>query len=81
MIKVMLVLTRKAKQSIMIGDGIEITIVEIKGDAVKLAIDAPRDVPVHRREVYEEIQRENREASSASVEDVTAIDKLLGGRP
>jgi len=81
MIKVMLVLTRKAKQSIMIGDGIEITIVEIKGDAVKLAIDAPRDVPVHRREVYEEIQRENREASSASVEDVSAIDKLLGGRP
>jgi carbon storage regulator len=81
MIKVMLVLTRKAKQSIMIGDGIEITVVEIKGDAVKLAIDAPRDVPVHRREVYEEIQRENREASSASVEDVTAIDKLLGGRP
>ncbi|HOB42648.1 MAG TPA: carbon storage regulator CsrA [Bacillota bacterium] len=77
----MLVLTRKAKQSIMIGDGIEITVVEIKGDAVKLAIDAPRDVPVHRREVYEEIQRENREASSASVEDVTAIDKLLGGRP
>jgi|GEM_PF-281142 carbon storage regulator len=81
MIKVMLVLTRKAKQSIMIGDGIEITVVEIKGDAVKLAIDAPRDVPVHRREVYEEIQRENREASSASVEDVSAIDKLLGGRP
>jgi len=75
----MLVLTRKAKQSIMIGDGIEITIVEIKGDSVKVAIDAPRHVPVHRREVYEEIQRENREASLASVEDVTAIEKLLGG--
>ena len=51
----MLVLTRKAKQSIMIGDGIEVTVVEIRGDAVRLAIDAPRQVPVHRKEVYEEI--------------------------
>ena len=42
----MLVLTRKAKQSIMIGDGIEVTVVEIRGDAVRLAIDAPRQVPV-----------------------------------
>jgi carbon storage regulator len=75
----MLVLTRKAKQSIMIGDGIEVTVVEIRGDAVRLAIDAPRQVPVHRKEVYEEIQRENREASAVSVEDAAAIERLLGG--
>ncbi|MEA4883634.1 MAG: carbon storage regulator CsrA [Clostridia bacterium] len=76
----MLVLTRKAKQSIMIGDAIEITIVEVKGDAVKIAIDAPREVPVHRKEVYEEIQRENKTASSVSLEDAAAIDRLLGGK-
>ncbi|HAI86202.1 MAG TPA: carbon storage regulator [Firmicutes bacterium] len=75
----MLVLTRKSKQSIMIGDGIEVTVVEIRGDAVRIAIDAPREIPVHRKEVYEEIQRENREASAVSVEDAAAIDKLLGG--
>ena len=75
----MLVLTRKAKQSIMIGDGIEVTVVEIRGDAVRLAIDAPRQVPVHRKEVYEEIQRENREASAVSVEDAAAIERLLSG--
>ncbi|MCR4427032.1 MAG: carbon storage regulator CsrA [Firmicutes bacterium] len=73
----MLVLTRKAKQSIMIGDGIEITVVEIKGEAVKIAIDAPRHVPVHRKEVYEEIQRENRTAAAASLEAVSGISGLI----
>lgn len=61
----MLVLTRRAGQSIMIGNGIEVQIVEVRGDQVRLGIIAPADVPVHRREVYEQIRAENREAARA----------------
>lgn len=56
----MLVLSRKKNESIMIGDDIVITIVEIRGDKVRLGIVAPRDVPVHREEVYEAILAHNR---------------------
>ena len=59
----MLVLSRHRDESIMIGDEIVITIVDIRGDKVRLGIDAPQDVPVHRQEVYDAIQRENRKAS------------------
>jgi carbon storage regulator len=55
----MLVLTRKTNQSIMIGDEIEISVLSVVGDKVRLGIQAPRSVPVYRREVYLEIQREN----------------------
>ena len=58
----MLVLTRKAGESIMIGDGIEITILESKGDQIKLGIKAPKDVDIHRKEIYEIIQQANRQA-------------------
>lgn len=61
----MLVLTRRVGQSIMIGNGIEVQIVEIRGDQVRLGIVAPADVSVHRREVYEQIRAENREAARA----------------
>ena len=54
----MLVLSRQKDESIIIGDNIEITIVDIRGDKVRLGITAPRDISVHRREVYEAIQRE-----------------------
>ena len=54
----MLVLTRKSNQSIMIGDDIMIMVVKIRGDTVRLGIEAPRDIPVHRREVYDEIHRQ-----------------------
>ena len=54
----MLVLSRKKDESILIGDDIEITIVEIRGDKVRLGIQAPKMVPVHRREVYDAIKRE-----------------------
>ncbi|MHC4068940.1 MAG: carbon storage regulator CsrA [Planctomycetota bacterium] len=57
----MLVLSRQKDESIMIGDNVEITIVDVRGDKVRLGIIAPREVPVHRREVYEAIQRENEE--------------------
>jgi len=62
----MLVLSRKANESIVISVGeaiIEIMVAEIRGDKVRLGVTAPREIPVHRREVYEEIQRENQRQS------------------
>jgi carbon storage regulator len=61
----MLVLSRKLNQSIVIGDDVHIVVVSIDRDTVKLGIQAPREVPVHRAEVYEEIQRANRAAVPA----------------
>jgi len=72
----MLALTRKAGQSIVIGEGIEITVVEVKGDQVKIAINAPKQIPVHRKEVYEQIQAENREA--ACLPEGVQVSELLG---
>ncbi|HBR30293.1 MAG TPA: carbon storage regulator [Firmicutes bacterium] len=68
----MLVLTRKVNESIIIGDDIKITVVEVKGEQVKLGISAPKRVSVHREEVYLEIQKENRKAVEAGV----GIDEL-----
>ena len=59
----MLVLSRQRDESIMIGDNIVITVVDIKGDKVRLGINAPKEVPVHRQEVYEAIQRQNEAAA------------------
>lgn len=59
----MLVLTRKRDESIIIGDEIRVTVVDVRGDQVKLGIDAPRSIPVHREEIYKEIQAENRRAA------------------
>jgi carbon storage regulator len=58
----MLVLSRQRDESIVIGDSIVITIVDIRGDKVRLGIEAPAEVPVHRQEVYEAIQRDSRKA-------------------
>jgi carbon storage regulator len=65
----MLVLSRKLNQSIVIGDDVHVVVVAIDRDTVKLGIQAPREIPVHRAEVYEEIRRANRAAAG---EDVTA---------
>lgn len=54
----MLVLSRQRDESIMIGDNVEIIIVDVRGDKVRLGITAPKDIPVHRREIYDAIQRE-----------------------
>jgi carbon storage regulator len=63
----MLVLSRHRDESIMIGDDIVITIVDIRGDKVRLGIEAPQHVPVHRQEVYDAIQRENRKTITPPV--------------
>ena len=69
----MLVLSRQRDESIIIGDNIVITIVDIRGDKVRLGIEAPKEVPVHRQEVYEAIQRERTQAASGEkVADDTA---------
>ncbi|MDP6443982.1 MAG: carbon storage regulator CsrA [Pirellulaceae bacterium] len=65
----MLVLSRHRDESIMIGDDVVVTIVDIRGDKVRLGIDAPQDIPVHRREVYEAIQRENQQAAQMQPND------------
>jgi carbon storage regulator len=62
----MLVLTRKANQSIMIGDRIELFVLSIMGEKVRIGIDAPRDIPVFRKEVYLEIQQENTAAGTSA---------------
>jgi carbon storage regulator len=59
----MLVLSRQRDESIMIGDDVEITIVDVRGDKVRLGITAPKHIPVHRREIYDAIQREKAEKS------------------
>ncbi|MBI1367584.1 MAG: carbon storage regulator CsrA [Planctomycetes bacterium] len=74
----MLVLSRQRDETIMIGDDIEITVVDIRGDKVRLGITAPSSVPVHRKEVYEAIKRENREASQGmNIEDLDRAQKKL----
>ncbi|HLW96198.1 MAG TPA: carbon storage regulator CsrA [Solirubrobacteraceae bacterium] len=65
----MLVLTRKSNQSIMIGDDIEISVLSVMGDKVRIGIQAPRSVPVYRREVYVAIQREREEEGLAGTEE------------
>lgn len=57
----MLVLSRQKDESIMIGDGIEIIVVDVRGGKVRLGITAPKKIPIHRREIYDAIQREKRE--------------------
>jgi carbon storage regulator len=76
----MLVLSRQRDESIIIGDNIVVTIVDVRGDKVRLGIEAPREVSVHRREVYEAIQRENREASKIQLDDARQIGRSPGDR-
>ena len=73
----MLVLSRQRDETIMIGDEIEITVVDIRGDKVRLGINAPRSVQVHRKEVYEAIKRENAEASRLDPDALNAAEKHL----
>ena len=76
MVSNMLALSRKKGEAIIVNNNVEITIIEVKGDQVKLGISAPKSVPIYRKEVYEQIQEANKEAmNSAGVE---ALKNLLG---
>lgn len=71
----MLVLSRQRDESIIIGDNVVVTVVDVRGDKVKLGIEAPHDIPVHRREVYEAIRRENQQAAKLRPEDTRSLGR------
>ena len=73
----MLVLSCKRDESIMIGDDIEITVVDIKGKQIKLGVTAPKTVSIHRKEVYEAIQQENKAAANTNVNNLSGLVKVL----
>jgi carbon storage regulator len=75
----MLVLTRKSNQSIMIGDEIEISVLSVMGDKVRIGIQAPRSIPVYRREVYVAIQREREEELGAVGVELPVEDESVRG--
>ncbi len=78
----MLVLSRQRDETIMIGDDVEITVVDIRGDKVRLGINAPRTVQVHRKEVYRAIQKENTEAAHFDPSELDALRRgLANARP
>jgi carbon storage regulator len=71
----MLALSRKKNEAIMINNNIEITVLEIKGDQVKIGISAPKEVPIYRKEIYLQIQEENKNA--VSLEGLEALTQLF----
>ena len=71
----MLALTRKKNEAIVINNNVEITVLEIKGDQIKLGIEAPKEVPIYRKEIYLQIQEANKAAMEVS--DADAIKKLF----
>lgn len=73
----MLVLTRKKDQSVIIDDKIEITVIEIKGDQIRLGINAPKDVTILRKEIYQEVQEENRSALNTSDINLTSLAEII----
>ena len=72
----MLALSRKKNEAIIISNNVEVTVLEIKGDQVKIGITAPKEVPVYRKEVYLQIQEANQEAVNA--DGMEALRKLMG---
>jgi carbon storage regulator len=77
----MLVLSRQRDETIMIGDDIEITIVDIRGDKVRLGITAPSQIAVHRKEVYDAIKAENQRAAQAADSDLSEFNKGVSPGP
>lgn len=73
----MLVLSRKVGESLIIGNDITVTVVEFRGDQVRIGVDAPRSVQVYREELYAEVSRQNREASSVGVQDLEALRRRV----
>lgn len=73
----MLVLTRKVGEGIIIGDDIRITVIELKGGGVRIGIDAPREMKVHRQEVFDRIKQENKEATQWNLADLNELSSIL----
>ena len=74
----MLVLTRRVGESIVIGNDVTVTVLEVRGDQIRIGIDAPKTVPIHREEVYVQVQQENRGAVASASQ---AADLLRGVKP
>lgn len=74
----MLILSRKVDEKIKIGNDITITLIGISGDQVKIGVEAPKNVKVFRQEVFDDIQRQNREAASANPPTLDVLSKLFG---
>ena len=74
----MLALSRKPGESVIIGNDIEITILEVKGEQVKVGIKAPQSVAIYRKELFEQIQESNREASKISEDAMKNLNKIFG---
>jgi carbon storage regulator len=72
-----LVLSRRSGESVIIGDEVVVTVLEVRGDVVRLGITAPREIQVHREEVFRELQRANQEAAASSTRAEQALSKLL----
>jgi carbon storage regulator len=77
----MLVLSRRPGESVVVGDNVTITVLEVRGDVIRLGIDAPRSVAVHRAELLEQLESSNREAASPSEDAVASLSQALRGRP
>lgn len=77
----MLVLSRRKDETIVIGEDIRVTVVDIRGDTVRLGITAPKSIPVYRKEIYEAIQRENIEAAQAQTDGLDALKGFFPPKP
>jgi carbon storage regulator len=77
----MLVLSRQRDETIMIGDDVQVTVVDIRGDKVRLGINAPAHIPVHRKEVYEAIKREHESAAEGSGTPPAHVESLANKHP
>lgn len=76
----MLVLSRRVGESVVIGDEVTVTVLEVRGDVVRIGIDAPRSVSVHRAELLAELADSNRESASPSEDAVASLSRALRGR-
>ncbi|MBW8751955.1 MAG: carbon storage regulator CsrA [Propionibacteriales bacterium] len=77
----MLVLSRRPGESVVIGDDVTVTVLEVRGDVIRIGIDAPRSVAVHRAELLEQLESSNREAASPSDDAVASLSQALRTRP
>lgn len=77
----MLVLSRRVGESVVIGDGIVVTVLEVRGDVIRVGIDAPREVKVHRAELLEDVAVSNRAAASPSASAIADLTRIVTGEP